>query len=329
MTRARPGSNGANGPKKGPRRSRSERSARAGGLENRALRNVPPAIRRGVNSQNSDKVRMVRARARRTGLFRRAWVALRSLLMAAVITVGLGAAGFAGWRYFQNNGFLALRQVDVVGNKLVGKAEILEKAGLELGTKLPSIPIKRIEASLLTLSGVGAVDVRRIFPSRIEIRVMEKDPVAMGYARGWYGLAPDGSRIAGVDWAQSDLPVVDGFAALDSTARACLGGFLAGAKREHPSLYANFSQLALRGNDGMEIILRDGRLKVLVGLDLAARRMAVTANPLIRMEKATNPEACKALNSLEFLQALIDQQGASIDAGKTVDLRVYGYAYVR
>ncbi|MEO7779604.1 MAG: FtsQ-type POTRA domain-containing protein [Fibrobacteria bacterium] len=268
-------------------------------------------------------------RARRTGMFRRSWVALRTLLMAAVITVSLGAAGFAGWRYFQNNGFLALRQVDVVGNKLVGKAEILEKAGLELGTKLPSIPVKRIEDAVSTLTGVETAEVRRIFPSRIEIRVKEKEPVAMGYARRWYGLAPDGSRIAGVDWAQSDLPVVDGFASLDSTARVSLGAFLAGAKRLHPSLYANFSQLALRGNDGVEIILRDGRLKVLVGLDLASRRLAAPVNPLIRMEKATNPDGGKALNSLEFLQALIDQQGALIDAGKTVDLRVYGYAYVR
>ena len=39
---------------------------------------------------------------------------------------------------------------------------------------------------------------------------------------------------------------------------------------------------------------------------------------------ANNP-----LNSLEFLRALIAQQGASLEAGKTVDLRVEGYAYVR
>ncbi len=311
-----------------PKGSRGAKLQRGSSRENRVLRNVPPPARRGVNSQKSDQARNERTRTRRAGWLRRAWTMMRASMLLALAAGGLGSAGWAGWRYFQSNGFLALRQVDVVGNKLVGKAEILEKAGLELGTKLPAIPIKKIESSLLTLSGVERVDVRRIFPSRMEIRVQEKEPVAMGYARGWYGLAPDGSRIAGVDWGQSDLPVVDGFAGLDSTARAAVGGFLAGAKREHPALYGNFSQLALRGNDGVEIILRDGRLKVLVGLELVSRRLAA-ANPLIGMEKATNREADKALNSLEFLQALIDQQGASIDAGKTVDLRVYGYAYVR
>ena len=145
----------------------------------------------------------------------------------------------------------------------------------------------------------------------------------MGHARGWYGLAPDGSRISGLDWAQSDLPVVDGFASLDSASRAALGAFLDGARSGYPDLYANFSQLSLRGRDGLEIFLRDGSLKVLVGLDpkgpapfpegIVAGRAA---------GKTTNRMANNPLNSLEFLRALIAQQGSSLEAGKTVDLRV-------
>jgi cell division protein FtsQ len=313
--RARPGSN--NGPKRGPARGES----------GRALRNVPPQpTRRGLNSQKSDQARQERTRARRSGALRRIWVAMRTLILASVVTAGLGAAGFAGWRAFQSNGFLALRQVDVVGNKLIPKGDILEKAGLELGVKLPAVPVGSVEASLRSLSGVEAVSVRRIFPSRIEIRIEEKEPVAMGQARGWYGLAPDGSRLTGIDWSGSDLPVVDGFAALDSASRAALGGFLDGARSAYPELYANFSQLSLRGPDALEIILRDGRLKVLLGLDvraLEAEGLRAAAG------KKTNRMANKSLNSLEFLKALMAQQGPALDAGKTVDLRTEGYAYVR
>jgi len=281
-----------------------------------------PSARRGVNSQKTDKGLRERARARRKGTIRRAWDAFRILSLVAAVACGLGAAGWSGYRAFQNNGFLDLRQVDVIGNSLVAKAEILEKAGLELGIKLPSVPVKNVEAALKDIPGLGDVEVRRIFPSRIEIRVLEKEPVAMGYAKGWHGLAPDGSRIAGLDWAVSDLPVVDGFSALDSSARAALGAFLDGAKRSRPALYQNFSQLAMRGRDEVEIILRDGRLKVLLELP---ERDGIRRPP----EKATNPESNKSLNSLEFLQALIRQQGASLQPGKTVDLRVEGFAYVR
>lgn len=315
MNRARPGSNA------------SRRGSAGRGDPVRTLRNVPPpSARRGVNTQKTDKARQDRTRARRSGLARRVWVVVRTLILGCLVTGGLGAAGLAGWRSFQSNGFLALRQVDVTGNKRVAKAAILEKAGLELGMKLTSIAVGNVEASLRSLPGVEQVSVRRMFPSRIEIRVEEKEPVAMGHARGWYGLAPDGSRMSGLDWAQSDLPVVDGFAALDSASRAALGAFLEGARSRYPELYANFSQLSLRGRDGLEIFLRDGSLKVLVSLD-----PKVPAAGAIRSggEKKTNRMANNPLNSLEFLRALIAQQGASLEAGKTVDLRVDGYAYVR
>jgi hypothetical protein len=305
MTRARPGTPAPRG------RGKKERNV---------LRNVPPvSARRGVNGQKTDKDQRERARARRTGTLRRIWNVFRTVMAALLVTGALGAAGWAGWQAYESHGMLALRQVDVVGNRLVDKAAILEKAGLELGVKLPMIKVGKVEAALLDLPGIGKADVRRIFPSRIEIRIQEKEPVAMGYARGWHGLAPDGTRIAGLDWGQSDLPVVDGFAALDAAARSALGTFLDGARREYPSLYANFSQLSWRGPDGVEIILRDRRLKVLLALD-----QGLPAAP-----KATNPGSNKSLISLEFLQALQQQQAAALEPGMTVDLRVEGFAYVR
>ncbi|GEM_PF-1692249 len=312
--------------KPGPKRKAKD------GLQ--TVRSVPPvAPRRGTNSQKGDTVRRDRQRARRSGFLKRAWTLFRSLVILAIVTGGLGAAGWAGYQAFEQNGFLVLRQVDVVGNHLLGKEAILEKAGLELGVKLPSVPVGKVEAALLSLPGVDEVDVRRIFPSRIEIRVKEKEPVAMGFAKGWYGLTPDGMRLGGLDWSESDLPVVDGFAALDSTRRAALGAFLEAARRTYPALYSNFSQLTVRGGgDAIEIILRDGRLKVLVDLGAgpaAGAGPAVVAGSPMANGNIINFNINKSLNSLEFLQALMRQQGAALETGKTVDLRVEGYAYVR
>lgn len=301
MTRARPGTPLPRG------RGKQSRNV---------LRNVPPtAPRKGVNGQKSEKAQRERVRAKRSGTLRRAWNVARAVIGAALVTGSLSAAGWAGWRAFQNHDLLALRDVEVTGNRLIDKAAILQKAGLELGEKLPMIKTAAVESSVRSLPGVGEVEVRRMYPSRIEIRVKEKEPVAMGYARGWYGLSPDGSRIAGIDWGASDLPVVDGFAALDSASRANLGAFLDGARAAYPDLYANFSQLAVRAPDGVEIILRDRKLKVLL--------------PLIADRKSANPGSNKSLISLEFLQALQRQQGAALEPGRTVDLRVEGFAYVR
>lgn len=305
MTRARPGTPAPRGRK---------------ALEQNVLRNVPPvSARRGVNSRKDDREKHNRLRAKRSGTLRRAWNLTRAAMAALLVTAAVSGAGWAGWHAVESRGILALRQVDVVGNRMVDKAAVLEKAGLELGEKLPWIKVAAVESSLRDLPGVGEVEVRRMYPSRIEIRIREKEPVAMGYARGWHGLAADGSRIAGLDLNRSDLPVVDGFAGLDDAGRAALGAFLDGARREYPDLFANFSQLAFRAPDNVEIILRDRRLKVVLVLGSAGRKAS----------KSNTGKTDKSLISLEFLRALQDQQAAALEPGRTVDLRVEGFAYVR
>lgn len=308
MNRARPGTAAPRG-----RRKRWAPAARP------TLRNVPPtAPRKGVNDRKNDLKMREQRRARRSGILRRTWNAIRLSLGAALITAALSAAGWAGWRAFESHDLLALREVDVVGNRRVDKAAILEKAGFELGAKLPMIRIASAESSVRRIPGVGEVEIRRMYPSRIEIRVREKDPVAMGYARGWYGLASDGEALPGLDWDHSDLPVVDGFASLDSARRAAVGRFLAAARARFPDLYAGFSQLAPKGGEGLEIILRDRKVRVLIPLDADSGG----ADPATYGSN-------KSLISLEFLKAMKDRDPESLASGKTVDLRVEGFAYVR
>jgi cell division septal protein FtsQ len=268
-------------------------------------RKPAPRSRKGVNYHKQAQVQQARRTARRAGAWRRTLRLVRTLALLLAVSGALAMGGWAAYRSFEDNSLLVLRQVDVVGNRAWGKTQILEKAGLELGMKLPMVPVGKAESALRSLPGIGDVRLKRIFPSRIEIAVVEKPAVAMGYAKGWHGLAPDGARLPGQAWGDSDLPVVDGFAGLDSAGRAWLGAFLEGARDTYPSLYGNFSQIAVRNRRDLEIILRDGRQKVLI------------------------PMGNKSLNSLEFLRALIHQQGESLEEGKTIDMRVEGYAYVR
>jgi len=300
------------GEKTAPRSGRNSRMTNSAAKSKvKTLRSVPTVpMRKGTNSAKDKEVKSQRHKIRNAGFLKRTLRLVKSFLVILLIVGGLGALGFAGYQVFERNGFLVLREVTVVGNHLLSKSAILEKAGLELGVKLPSVPVGQIEAAISTLPGLGQVEVRRIFPSRIEIRIKEKIPVAMGYEKGWFGLGPDGSTISGLNWSESDLPIVDAFATMDSTHRAALGGFLETAKAGYPDIYADISQICLQKNsDVMEIVLRDGRMKVL-------------------MEIITTSNGSKSLNSLEFLQALKEQQSASLETAKVLDLRVEGYAYV-
>ena len=277
---------------------------------------VPPvAPRRGVNSQKAESARSDRKRTRRSGLLRSLFAAGKTLVILALAVAALGGGGLLGWRAFDNTGFLALREVVVEGNRVWDCKAVLEKAEVELGVKLPLVPASRIEAALRGLPGVAAVEVRRMWPSRLLIRITEQQPVACGYSKGWRGLAPDGSLLPGLARDAADLPVVDGFASLGQARRAELGAFLEAARRSYPSLYASFSQISVlkrppHAGGGaapaeVEIVLRDGRLKVLADL------------------------GNKSLTSLEFLQTLMRREAAALESGRSVDLRVEGYAYVR
>ncbi|HLP39978.1 MAG TPA: FtsQ-type POTRA domain-containing protein [Fibrobacteria bacterium] len=286
-----------------------------------AYRNVaagvlPVAPRCGLNSKKEAAARGARRRVRRTSAVRKVFSLAKFLMIAGLVVTVLGGAGAVAWRAFENTGLLMLREVEVEGNRLWDRKAILEKAGLELGMKLPLVPVKKVEEALRSLPGVADVEVSRIYPSRLEIRLIEQAPVALGFAKGWKGLSPDGAAIPGLDLRDSDLPVVDNFASLGPARRGELGAFLESVRREHPSLFEGFSQVTVLGRPrslregggapaDLEIVLRDGRLKVLVEM------------------------GNKSLASMEFLKALMRRREGALEPGRTVDLRVEGYAYVR
>ena len=269
---------------------------------------TPKSRTRPSSPKNRYRQRAPAIAGRRSGFGKRLRNGLTLAWRAAAITTATGAllaCCVAAYRAFEGNGFLMLKKIEVTGNRAWDRSQILEKAGLELGVKLPGAPVARAEMALKNLPGISDAKVERVFPSGVRIRVTEKFPVAMGYAGGWHGLAADGSRIPGLARENSDLPVLEGFAALDSLTLSRLGGFLESVKSGYPSLYAGFSQISVLNGDDVEVFLRDGRLKAILSM------------------------GDKSLNSLEFLQTLIRRKSADLEAGKTVDLRVEGYAYVR
>jgi len=264
------------------------------------LRSVPAASSRPPGRRNESRD----GRTRKAAPLRRLGRALRSLCILALACGSLGAGSWAAWRAYEDNGFLALQEVSVTGNRLWDRAALIEKAGVDLGVKLPSMRVSAIESSLRSLPGLADVEVRRILPSRLEIRVSEMEPVAMGFDKGWRGLAPDGSELPGLDPEGSEVPIIERLGALRAEERKGLAGFLESARKAHPELYRGFSRIALKGGEA-SIEVRGRRKKLLFDL------------------------SNKSLNSLEILQALISRHEVAWEKPGTVDLRVEGYAYVR
>ncbi|HAO99598.1 MAG TPA: hypothetical protein DCQ83_06095 [Fibrobacteres bacterium] len=257
--------------------------------------------RRGANKRQKLEMRRVQRRDMVRGLGRMGWKRLFTLLVVLAVIGAVSYGARMGLRAYQSGRILTINRLEVTGNHYWESSQLLERAGLEVGSKIP-VTMRSAREVLRKLPGIQSVDIHASFDGNVRIEIHEESVLAMRRSGGeWKGLTPSGVWMA-LRETEEDLPVIDGDGGKDVPA---LAHFLAGARSDHPQLFSSFSQIAVRGSDEADVYWRDGRF-------------------MARIDYVNNP-----LNSLEFLQALTKAEQASWPSGSTVDLRVEGYAYVR
>ncbi|MFJ8578688.1 cell division protein FtsQ/DivIB [Micromonospora sp. NPDC093277] len=118
---------------------------------------VPPSTRRF----------MARARRRR----------MRAALPWAVTVAVLVLAGLVAWTVF-GTGLLGVREVRVVGARLVTPVEVRDAAAVPDDTPLARVDLASTARRVGTLAPVERVTVERDWPSVLVIRVVERTPAA-------------------------------------------------------------------------------------------------------------------------------------------------------
>lgn len=128
--------------------------------------------------------RMRRRFARRQ--WARRWLSLRYVL-ALVLVVGL--VGTGAWLVLGSS-VLQVHQVDVSGNKLLSVGEVRRAAGVTTGEQVALVDLERARDRVAALAPVKSVQVNRAWPDRIEVRIVERTPVA---------VVEIGGRLRGLD----------------------------------------------------------------------------------------------------------------------------------
>ena len=121
---------------------------------------------------------------------RRSWRVVFVVLTVAGI-VGGGAWALLGPR------LLVVRSVVVTGTHLVPKAEVLEVAGVRLGTPLIRVSTSEIASRVVAIAQVQSVQVTKSWPDRVVIAVHERTPaLAVAAPGGGFDLVdPDGVTV--------------------------------------------------------------------------------------------------------------------------------------
>jgi cell division protein FtsQ len=77
-----------------------------------------------------------------------------------------------------------IRSVDVSGVKELGKDEIVAASGMTPAGSLLFLDVGAVRASLKTLPLVAEATVRKLYPDRIEIKIVEREPFALWQQEG-------------------------------------------------------------------------------------------------------------------------------------------------
>jgi len=72
-----------------------------------------------------------------------------------------------------------LKEIKVLNNKKISENEIIKLTGLKGGERLFSIPVKKIQKRILTNTKIEKVVIVKRLPYTLEIRVKEREPLAI------------------------------------------------------------------------------------------------------------------------------------------------------
>ena len=107
--------------------------------------------------------------------WRRRWLAWRYVLVA-VLVVALVAGGT--WLVYFSS-VLTVKRVDIEGNHLLTRNQVLKTARVPDGEQLARVDVGAIAARLRALAAVRSVDVSRKWPDAVQIDIRERVAVAV------------------------------------------------------------------------------------------------------------------------------------------------------
>jgi cell division protein FtsQ len=208
--------------------------------------------------------------------------------VVAVARVVLAVAFFAGGGYLLTQRVVHARslhvdRITVRGNARLPTGEVLALLEGLRGEHVLRVDLERWRRRLLGSPWVEQAALRRVLPSTIEVVIRERQPMAIGRADGELYLVDASGRIIdeyGPNYAQFDLPIVDGLASgpsaggpLVDEGRAMLAGRVIAALQRTDALYRRVSQIDVANDRDAVVILDGDRALVHLGDDQFLERL--------------------------------------------------------
>ncbi len=201
--------------------------------------------------------------------WRRRWLAWRYVL-AAVLVLVLVVGGT--WLVFYSS-VLTVKRVDVSGNHLLSRAEVLETARVTRGEQLSRVDLGAISSRLRARAEVRSVDVSRKWPDAIRIEIVERVAVAVIEIGGRLrGLDAEGVVFDEYKKAPPGLPRISSTSQTTPDALREAATVVAALPKELAAMVDHIEVLTV---DQITLVLRDQRIVLWGSSDDSATKAEV------------------------------------------------------
>lgn len=193
----------------------------------------------------------VKPGSKRRAAARRSWAVLRVVTVLAVTVYG----GWRGTVLLLGAPALRVSHISLQGNQRLSNGELLGLVDALRGRNIVQVDLAEWRTRLLASPWVEDAHVRRVLPSRVEIEIIERQPIGIGRLSGALYLVDAHGVVIdeyGPNYADLDLPLIDGLAEIASRPsgakgvaardRAAVGGLASG----HATVNASRADLAAR-----------------------------------------------------------------------------------
>lgn len=207
---------------------------------------------------------------------RRSWrpswrTAATALLVAVVVAYGVYRAS----DLVSAAEALTITRIDVRGTSRMSPGEALALLEGLRGTSMVTADLESWRQKLLVSPWVADAAIRRVFPGTVSVVIEEREPLGIGRIGGSLYLIDQRGVIIdefGPNYAEFDLPIIDGLAAAPShggalvdESRAALAGRALSELQRHPDLAKRISQIDVTDVRDAVVTLKDDTAMIRVG----------------------------------------------------------------
>ena len=211
---------------------------------------------------------------------------LMTLSFIAVLGVGL----LYGYRFITSHPYFELKEIHVTGNNRLSYGDILNSGNVGLGLNCLDMNVAEVEENLSANPWVQSIVVRREFPNRLRIDVIEKTPMFwLRQGDGLYFADATGKVIAPMHPGEmASLPVLDVADGIEDGPAVLAGILKKIAERQTPFTQAQTAWIRLTSAHEVEIFLDGQDLTIRLSMDrweIQLERLKIVWRDLMRRDE--------------------------------------------